>query len=98
MRLILLLSVIASTLLADQPSLGSRAKKPSVADSLGRDISPGEMPDGTHRKSIAEGMPTPSPKLPFGRSKTDNVAGSAEKEKSGGGFRKSLKDKFRSKK
>ncbi|ERF72898.1 hypothetical protein EPUS_08726 [Endocarpon pusillum Z07020] len=58
-------------------------------DSLGREISPGEMPDGTHRKSIAEGMPQGHH---FGRK---NTGGNGEKS---GGFRDRLKDKFRSKK
>lgn len=67
------------------PSTGSIEKK----DSLGREISPGEMPDGTHRKSIAEGMPQGHH---FGRK---NTASNGEKS---GGFRDRLKDKFRSKK
>lgn len=68
--------------------------------SLGREISPGEMPDGTHRRSIAEGATSHSG-MPsghhFGRRTTtgSNMEGG---EKSGGGFREKLKDKFRSKK
>jgi hypothetical protein len=58
-------------------------------NSLGRDVSPGEMPDGTHRKSIAEGMPQGHH---FGRKPTQS---NGEKT---GGFRDRLKDKFRSKK
>lgn len=64
---------------------GSMEKK----NSLGREISPCQMPDGTHRKSIAEGMPQGHG---FGRK---NTASSGEKT---GGFRDRLKDKFRSKK
>ena len=67
------------------PSIGSVEKK----NSLGREISPGEMPDGTHRKSIAEGMPQGHH---FGRK---NTGSNGEKS---GGFRDRLKDKFRSKK
>jgi hypothetical protein len=66
-------------------SSGSLAKK----ESLGRDVSPGEMPDGTHRKSVAEGMPSG---FGFGRK---NTASNGEKS---GGFRERMKDKFRSKK
>lgn len=73
-----------SVLLTPCLSTGSIEKK----NSLGREISPGEMPDGTHRKSIAEGMPQGHH---FGRRNTSNG------EKSGG-FRDRLKDKFRSKK
>jgi hypothetical protein len=56
------------------------------------------MPDGTHRKSIADGMPPQGHS--FGRKLTQN--NSADKTPSGGGggggFRDRLKDKFRSKK
>jgi hypothetical protein len=62
---------------------------PEKKNSLGREISPGEMPDGTHRRSIAEGMPSGHH---FGRKNTASNGG----EKSGG-FRDRLKDKFRSK-
>jgi hypothetical protein len=48
------------------------------------------MPDGTHRKSIVEGMPQGHH---FGRKNTPNNG--AEKTS---GFRDRLKDKFRSKK
>ena len=59
-------------------------------NSLGREISPGEMPDGTHRKSIiAEDMPEGHH---FGRKSTWH---SGDKT---GGFRDRLKDKFRSRK
>lgn len=65
---------------------GSREHK----DSLGRDVSPGEMPDGTHRKSIAEGMPQGHH---LGRKTTAGSSG----EKTGG-FIDRFKEKFRSKK
>lgn len=61
-------------------------------NSLGREISPGELPDGTHRRSIAEGMPQVPQGHHFGRK---NTGASSEKS---GGFRERLKDKFRSKK
>jgi len=48
------------------------------------------MPDGTHRRSIVEGMPTGHH---FGRKNT----GSNNNNAVGGGFRDRLKDKFRSK-
>lgn len=59
-------------------------------NSLGRDVSPGEMPDGTHRKSIAEGMPA-------GHHFTKRTTASSGGEKTAG-LRERLKEKFRSKK
>ena len=66
--------------------------------SLGREISPGEMPDGTHRRSIAEGA-TSAGGMPAGHHFGRKTTGGSQMdggEKSG--FREKLKDKFRSKK
>lgn len=66
-------------------------------DSIGRDMSPGELPDGTHRSSVANAG---SHHHQFKGLHGHSIGHSMDKgsDTSGGGLKDKLKDKLRSKK